>query len=168
MSTWWGSRKQVTARMVFEIEAMRMLFSDKNPILFRQNVSWDGNFWVATHKLTLNTDCPNPFWDARFRMTNDQDSRSKINSRDMFHIQVLYTSNYPSSEPQANLKSHKIAGAEHYFSDGGKLCLHAHRTARDGWDPAKSTAATIALWAIQWTRAWLYWKQTTVWPKASE
>lgn len=165
MSTWWGTRSKVTPRMVFEVDAMRMLFSEKRPVLYRQNVSWDAHFFVVTHELNFNTDGALPYWEAKFQTINVPGSRSVINTREIFELQVLYSSNYPASEPQANLTNQNLSGAQHLFP-GGKLCLHAHNSARDGWDPAKSTAATIALWAIQWTRAWLYWKKTNVWPEA--
>lgn len=163
--TWWGTREHPSPRMVAEILAMKKAFPLSERNLVHTYVRWDFDFEIETVDRDLITSGgATPYWLIRFRM-RETSSSSRIRSRDVFEIKVKYPSLYPAKEPIVTLESHDAAGAPHHFFDSDVLCLHSHDGTRTGWDPAKSTAATFGLWAVEWIRAWLYWKRNLSWPE---
>jgi hypothetical protein len=159
--TWWGTRKKPSLRLKKEILLMQATFPKEK----RAPMDLYGKFDLETSDLDLVTDEDplQPYWLVRFRMHDRLSSR--IKSKDWFTIKIKYSKSHPNQEPYVFVLSHNVSNAPHVllFSSGA-LCLHAHKSARSGWDPGKSTAATFGLWAVQWIRAWLRWKKTRRWP----
>jgi hypothetical protein len=145
--------------MVVEIVAIKKLFDVTRPIKIKKHTDWDGDFVLQTLDLELNTSETYPFWVISFRMYH-----GNVTSSDTFKLKVQYPSDYPDKEPPVSCVSHDTSGAPHRFQ-GGYFCLYTHGSGHgSGWDPAKSTAATVALWGAQWLRTWLYWKRHNNWP----
>jgi len=166
MSTsWFGTTQKPSPRAAIEIAAMKKLFDTTTPTVVRHKVSWDSDFLLYTLKLELNPAEP-IHWTVQFSMYDIEETGKGVNNNDTFTIRILYPSNFPAGEPQVEVTSHNVNGV-HVFN-GGKLCLHSHRGASSGWDPAASTAATFGLWSVQWIRAWIYYKTHTIWPDANK
>lgn len=168
MSTWWGTRKEPSRRMRVEILAMKKLFNTKQKVLIKPRVLWDDDFYLITKELNLDTDNRiRPFWLTTFRMRSGPQNR--INPEGWYTLRITYRSEFPAKEPAATIPSHGLLGAEHIFgklseTDDYVLCLTGHDGIRSGWDPARSTAATIGLWSIEWIRAWTLSIITGYWP----
>lgn len=84
-------------------------------------------------------------------------------------IKVLYpNSDYPTRFPTAFVLEPRLGGSPHKYN-GGELCLfNPGEGGRYGWDPGKSTAVTIALWAVEWIKAYYTWRETGHWPGDQE
>ncbi len=165
--TWWGSWENPSDRMRREALTMKATFDIKKRVLIRSHVSWDQDFYLETGERKFVTDKPRyPYWLITFRMHDS--SSSRIRSKEWFTIRIEYPEGYPDYEPEVRVISHDVTDAPHVllFSSGA-LCLHDHTSSRSGWDPGKSTAATFGLWAIEWIRAYLYWKKTWFWPETA-
>ena|SRR3989344_4609170 len=154
---WWGTRQHPSPRMVIEIAAMKIVFKFNEPSLIKPQRGWDQQFYLHTLSRELNTNNPsNPFWEISFQMSYLPDT---------YKIQINYQKNYPAEEPAVFLLSHRGSG-RHIFKNG-RLCLHNHTGSLYGWDPAKSTAATFGLWAVEWIRAWIIQEKTGNWPSTA-
>ena len=61
-----------------------------------------------------------------------------------------------------------IYSPKHQFEDG-QLCLFNPKDGTTyGWNPSRSTAVTVAGWAIQWLYAFYTWQALKVWPGEEE
>ncbi len=167
MSNWWiDTGNRPSTRLAVEVIAMKKAFVEKELTDFKYGASWDRPFQIKTLRKKLHIEgSAAPYWQLEFVMQPMPGVAPLLNSSDVFKLQILYTSDFPGKEPQANYLSPDVSGSLHLFVSGNKLCLHNHSSANSGWDPARSTAATIAVWSIQWARAWLSWKLTGSWPE---
>lgn len=142
MPAWWGTRAKVSARLQLEVAAMRDTFNDTFRLVVpgRENLYWEG-------EVELNlTGIPQ--------------------RRHLLHI--VYPANYPSRAAEAYVRRPKIVSRKHQFEDG-QLCLFNPRDGRRyGWNPGRSTAVTVAGWAVQWLYAFYTWKATGAWPGLEE
>lgn len=167
--TWWGTEKNPSQQLRKELAAMGKHFSRKKKFCFVEQVaSWDKPFWIYTTKLQFHRregSNENMFWLITFQMV-EQDKKTW--SRE-YVIKISYTFDHPFVEPRPLVVSGVPAG-DGYGNAGTNAdgtispCLHAHSGAATGWDPNKSTAATFALWTIEWIRAYLYTKKGHIWP----
>ncbi len=140
--TWWGSRKNVSPRLQLEVEAMRATFGDT----FRLIVPKLGNlYWVGEVQINL------------------------IGAPAEDHLlKIMYPEQYPVRPPEAYVLRPFIYSPKHQFEDG-QLCLfNPVDGAAYGWNPSRSTAATVAGWAIQWIYAYYTWRATGKWPGQEE
>lgn len=114
----------------------------------------------------LRLDCGRLYWIIRV-------PDIKVGRKDFgpHTIKVCYPlSDYPSSFPTAVvLEPHLGRSSPHQHGGSGELCLFNPSEGRKhGWDPARSTAVTIALWAVEWLKAYYTWKKTGKWPGDQE
>ena len=167
--TWYRARGgKPTDRLVLEVTKMKLLFDPEKATEPDVVASWDVPFEVRTlvaPKFQYKR-VDSPLWKIRFTMRNLE--RGDFNPTDEFQMKIQYPVNYPADEPRVTLPSHhqEVINSPHRFG-GGVLCLHNHNSSRTGWDPAKSTAATFALWSIQWIRTLYYWKHSGRWPDST-
>lgn len=142
MSAWWGTRARVSARLQLEVAAMRDTFSET----FRLNVPRRGNlYWEGVVELNM----------------------SSIPQRDHL-LRIEYPAAYPGRAAEAYVRNPKIVSRKHQFEDG-QLCLFNPRDGKQyGWNPGRSTAVTVAGWAVQWLYAFYTWKATGAWPGLEE
>ncbi len=143
MAAWWGTRANVSTRLRLEVEAMRVTFGDT----FRLVVPRDNSelHWVGEVEVNM-TGVP---------------QREHV-------LKILYPHDYPLHPPEAYVLKPYIYSPKHQFEDG-QLCLFNPRDGTTyGWNPARSTAVTVAGWAIQWLYAYYTWKQIGIWPGLEE
>jgi hypothetical protein len=142
MSAWWGTRKDVSPRLRFEVEAMRAVFDTTFKLTVPER---DRVFWRGTVELNLDQ-LPSPFHTIRIEYPND----------------------YPNRPAEAYVEKPKIYSQKHQYEDG-QLCLFNPKDGeRYGWNPSRSTAVTVAGWAIQWLYAYYTWRSTGEWPGIEE
>ena len=83
-------------------------------------------------------------------------------------LRIVYPAAYPSVAAEAYVRHPKILSRKHQFEDG-QLCLFNPRDGRQyGWNPGRSTAVTVAAWAVEWLYAFYTWKATGAWPGLEE
>lgn len=139
---WWGSRDNVSPRLRLEVEVMRATFGDT----FRLVVPQRGElYWVG---------------EVEINMTNVQESGHTL--------KILYPRDYPTRPPEAYVLKPYIYSPKHQFEDG-QLCLFNPKDGTGyGWNPSRSTAVTVAGWAIQWLYAYYTWRKLNIWPGVEE
>jgi len=83
-------------------------------------------------------------------------------------LKIQYPNDFPQRAPEAYIQQPHVYSEKHQFEDG-QLCLFNPKDgAGYGWNPSKSTAATITGWAIQWLYAYYTWRLTGEWPGQEE
>jgi ubiquitin-protein ligase len=143
MSQWWGTRKAVSSRLRLEVEAMRATFGGTFRLVVPDSDSL--LYWEGTVQLNL----------------------SNVPQRD-HTLHIIYPRDYPNRPAEAYVLTPRIYSEKHQYVDG-QLCLFNPRDGEHfGWNPAKSTAVTVAAWAVQWLYAFYTWQATKVWPGIEE
>jgi ubiquitin-protein ligase len=142
MATWWGTRQNVSTRLRLEVEAMRAAFGDTFRLVVPQ---WAPLYWIGDVEINLKS----------------------LPQRD-HTLKILYPNEYPHRPPEAYCAQPRIYSEKHQFEDG-QLCLFNPKDGSSyGWNPATSTAVTIAGWGIQWLYAYYTWRATGDWPGQEE
>jgi hypothetical protein len=142
MSAWWGTRKDVSPRLRLEVEAMRAAFDNTFKLVVPQ---FDPVFWEGTVELNL----------------------ASLRSPD-HTLKIVYPNDYPHRPAEAYVLKPKIYSQKHQYEDG-QLCLFNPKDGESyGWNPSRSTAVTVAGWAIQWLYAYYTWRATSEWPGIEE
>lgn len=140
---WWGTREQVSPRLRLEVEAMRATFGNT----FKLNVPKSGDplYWTGEVEVNL----------ARLL-------------HPLHTLKILYPFDYPARPAEGYVLSPRVYSPKHQYEDG-QLCLFNPKDGESyGWNPGKSTAVTVAAWAIQWLYAYYTWRATEVWPGIEE
>lgn len=144
MSTmpWWGTPRQVSARLRLEVEMMRATFADT----FRLIVPQRGDlYWIGDVEINLRG----------------------IPER-LHTLKIVYIEGYPNRPAEAYVLKPVVYSEKHQFEDG-QLCLFNPKDGITyGWNPSTSTAVTVAGWAIQWLYAYYTWRATGTWPGVEE
>lgn len=142
MSAWWGTRSNVSARLRIEVGAMRAAFGDTFRLIVPQNGLLH---WVGTVEINL----------ANLRQREHE-------------LKILYPNDYPNRPAEAYVLKPDIYSEKHQYEDG-QLCLFNPKDGEHyGWNPSRSTAVTVAGWAIQWLYAYYTWRATGEWPGIEE
>jgi ubiquitin-protein ligase len=142
MSAWWGSRSNVSNRLRLEVEAMRATFDNTFKLIVPTAglLRWEGD--VELNLATLES----PF----------------------HKLKIEYPNEYPNRPPEAYVLRPRIYSEKHQYEDG-QLCLFNPKDGTQyGWNPSKSTAVTVAAWAVQWLYAYYTWRATGQWPGIEE
>jgi ubiquitin-protein ligase len=142
MSAWWGTRNNVSPRLRLEVEAMRATFGDT----FKLKVPDSGRaFWIGWVEVNL------------------------VGLKNPHHrLKIEYPDDYPSRPAEAYVLEPRIYSEKHQYEDG-QLCLFNPKDGEHyGWNPSRSTAVTVAGWAIQWLYAYYTWRATKEWPGIEE
>lgn len=83
-------------------------------------------------------------------------------------LRIMYPKDYPNRPAEAYVLSPHIYSEKHQYEDG-QLCLFNPRDGEQyGWNPSRSTAVTVAAWAVQWLYAYYTWRATGDWPGIEE
>jgi len=142
MSAWWGTRKDVSPRLRLEVEAMRAAFDNTFKLVVPQ---FDPVYWEGTVELNL----------ASLRSPEHT-------------LKIVYPNDYPHRPAEAYVLKPRIYSQKHQYEDG-QLCLFNPKDGESyGWNPSRSTAVTVAGWAIQWLYAYYTWRATNEWPGIEE
>ncbi len=143
MSAWWGTRSAVSQRLLDEVDAMHAVFGDTFKLVVPQ--SGDPLYWIGTVELNLAT------------LRNPEHT-----------LKILYLNDYPNRPAEAYVLKPYIRSDKHQYEDG-QLCLFNPKDGEEyGWNPGRSTAVTVAGWAIQWLYAYYTWRSTGKWPGVEE
>ena len=143
MSNWWGSKQEVSPRLVMEVEAMKVAFGST----FKLVVPPFGGllYWQGTVMVNLTV------------LQNSEHT-----------IKVLYPKEYPNRPAEAYCVRPRIYSEKHQYEDG-QMCLFNPKDGEQyGWNPSKSTAVTVTGWAVQWLYAYYTWRTTGEWPGIEE
>ncbi|MBC6935669.1 MAG: hypothetical protein DWB42_07485 [Chloroflexi bacterium] len=142
MTAWWGSRNNVSPRLRLEVEAMRAAFGNT----FKLAVPQFGLlYWEGIVEINLAT----------------------LEVRD-HRLKIVYPAEYPNRPAEAYVLKPRIYSEKHQYEDG-QLCLFNPKDGeRYGWNPSRSTAVTVAGWAVQWLYAYYTWRATGEWPGIEE
>ena len=151
MVAWWGTARETSKLLQFEVEVMKRAYGDTFQLKL---IGWEDRTgkkerrisWLGT--VYINLDVPgNP--------------REHV-------LQIVYPPRYPKVAPEAYPVEpiiEPIPGAKNHVYPSGELCLYDPRKQnREGWNPSNSTGVTIAGWAIQWYYAYYTWKASGIWP----
>jgi hypothetical protein len=142
MAAWWGTRSAISDRLKNEHTAMRQLFGETFKL---QVPRFDPLFWEGTVLINLRG----------------------IPQREHV-LKIMYPHEYPNRPAEAYILDPIIYSEKHQFEDG-QLCLFNPKDGTNyGWNPASSTSATVAGWAINWIYAYYTYKITGEWPGEEE
>jgi ubiquitin-protein ligase len=143
MVAWWGTQQEISPRLWLEVQAMRESFGKTFTLVVPR---WGGQIhWEGTVEINL----------------------SILKSRE-HTLRIVYPDNFPSQPPITYIVRPRILSPIHQYEDG-RLCLFNPRDGTHyGWNPARSTAVTVASWAIQWLYAYYIWRKTSNWPGMEE
>jgi hypothetical protein len=142
MSTWWGSKNNVSPRLRLEVEAMRAVFGN--------------NFRLVVPQMGLL------YWEGVVEI-NLTGLASPVHT-----LKILYPKEYPNRPAEAYCLKPRIYSEKHQYEDG-QLCLFNPKDGEQyGWNPARSTAVTVTAWAVQWLYAYYTWRATGDWPGLEE
>jgi ubiquitin-protein ligase len=142
MSAWWGTRNNVSPRLRLEVEAMRATFDNTFKLVVPHNGML---YWEGQVELNLATLRQQEHW-----------------------LKIVYPNDYPNRPAEAYVLKPRIFSEKHQYEDG-QLCLFNPKDGeRYGWNPSKSTAVTVAAWAVQWLYAYYTWRSTGQWPGTEE
>jgi ubiquitin-protein ligase len=141
-SNWWGTPKRVSNRLRLEVELMQATFADT----FRLVVPKRGLlYWQGDVEINLR-DIPER----------------------MHTLKILYPEEYPNRPAEAYVLHPNVYSEKHQYEDG-QLCLFNPKDGVTyGWNPSRSTAVTVAGWAVQWLYAYYTWRVTGHWPGIEE
>ena len=142
MSAWWGTRNNVSPRLRLEVEAMRATFENTFKLVVPPTgrLYWEG--WIEVNLVYLN-------------MPHHR-------------LKIEYPDDYPSRPAEAYVLEPRIYSEKHQYEDG-QLCLFNPKDGEHyGWNPSRSTAVTVAGWAVQWLYAYYTWRATKEWPGIEE
>lgn len=173
---WWGTYNPSTGvhdptpRFVEEIAVLKETFAKDVFHHVRVNTNWDKDFWYIVDDIQKGIENGENFYlilTIRFANKKKRSGEPKW-EKTVFQIKILYSSSYPHVAPDAFIlypfHSKTLNVMQHVLSDGA-LCLYNARDGHSyGWDPSENTGATIALWAIQWLRAYRYYTIWGRWP----
>ena len=140
---WWGTRSNVSPRLRLEVEAMRATFG-------------------STFRLIVPTGADLLYW------MGEVDINLATLRQPTHTLRILYPADYPSRPAEAYVLQPKIYSEKHQYEDG-QLCLFNPKDGEHyGWNPSRSTAVTVAAWAVQWIYAYYTWRATGGWPGIEE
>lgn len=143
MSDWWGTRRNVSARLRLEVEAMRATFGNTFKLVVPEGD--DLLYWQGIVHVNL----------ARLRQPEHT-------------VKILYPKDYPNRPAEAYCLDPRIYSEKHQYEDG-QLCLFNPKDGENyGWNPSRSTAVTVTAWAVQWLYAYYTWRATGDWPGVEE
>ncbi|MGQ9888626.1 MAG: hypothetical protein ACUVSX_09070 [Aggregatilineales bacterium] len=142
MSAWWGTRSNVSPRLRLEVEAMRAAFGKTFKLVVPQ---FGLLYWQGTVTLNLST----------LRQPDHT-------------LKIVYPNEYPNRPAEAYVLKPRVYSEKHQYEDG-QLCLFNPKDGEQyGWNPSRSTAVTVAAWAVQWLYAYYTWRATGEWPGIEE
>ncbi len=115
----------------------------------------------ATFRLSV-PEADNLYWEGMVEL-----NMTSIPQREHL-LRIVYPASYPGQAAEAYVQQPKIVSRKHQFEDG-QICLFNPKDGKQyGWNPGRSTAVTVAGWAVQWLYAFYTWKATGTWPGLEE
>jgi hypothetical protein len=95
--------------------------------------------------------------------------RSSFNRRKRYLVTVTYPNRFPHEAPVVTIEKPALDENAPHLLGGKRPCLYrAVYGPRNGYDPARTTAATLVAWTALWIHAYETWKATGSWPGSEE
>ena len=86
-------------------------------------------------------------------------------SRKRYLVKITYPWGFPDEAPGVVIERHQFPSGSPHLLDGTRPCLFLPAQGpRNGYDPARTTAATLVAWTALWIHAYETWRATAVWP----
>jgi hypothetical protein len=90
-------------------------------------------------------------------------------TRKRYRIKVAYPSTFPDHPPIVTIEGKKFPPGTPHLLDGGRPCLYwPSQGSSHGYDPGRTTAATLVAWTALWLHAYETWRATGTWPGRAE
>jgi len=89
---------------------------------------------------------------------------SALDSGGSYRIRLTYPSRYPDEPPQVVIVAPELDPETPHLLHLNRPCLFLHWGPGNGYDPARSTAATMIAWTALWIHAYETWQRTGDWP----
>lgn len=90
---------------------------------------------------------------------------SSVENGDRYLARVLYPGRFPDEPPLVFIDEPALDPAAPHLLSGGRPCLYLpSQGPRNGYDPARTTAATLVAWTVLWVNAYEIWRATGNWP----
>jgi hypothetical protein len=82
-----------------------------------------------------------------------------------YAVRVAYPDRFPDEPPEVRFESPAFPEGTPHLLDGCRPCLfRPAQGPRQGYDPARTTAATLVSWTALWIHAFETWLVADVWP----
>lgn len=95
--------------------------------------------------------------------------RSSFNRRKRYLVKVTYPYRFPYSAPVVTIEKPDLSEGTPHLLGTRRPCLYrSEHGPRNGYDPARTTAATLIAWTALWIHAYETWKATGTWPGSEE
>jgi len=95
--------------------------------------------------------------------------RSTFKRRRRYLVKVTYPDRFPHQAPVVSIEQPALDPAAPHLLGGNRPCLYRGANgSRNGYDPARTTAATLIAWTALWINAYETWKATGSWPGSEE
>lgn len=94
--------------------------------------------------------------------------RSALDPTNAYLVHVTYSPHFPEEPPIVAIKEPDLPVETPHMLNGGRPCLfYPSDGPRYGYDPARTTAATLLAWTALWIHAFETWRAIDVWPGRS-
>ncbi len=95
--------------------------------------------------------------------------RSTFNRRKRYLVKVTYPDRFPHEAPVVTIEKPALVEKTPHLLSGKRPCLYRGEYGpRNGYDPARTTAATLVAWTALWIHAYETWQATDTWPGREE
>lgn len=95
--------------------------------------------------------------------------KSSLDPENRYLVKVTYPRDFPDAAPEVTIEEPALAPGTPHVLDGSRPCLYrATHGPRNGYDPARTTAATLVGWTALWIHAFETWQATDRWPGSEE
>jgi hypothetical protein len=81
-----------------------------------------------------------------------------------YRIRLTYPSRYPDEPPEVEIVAPELDLGTPHLLPLNRPCLFWHNGPGNGYEPARTTAATMIAWTALWIHAYETWQQTGDWP----
>lgn len=90
---------------------------------------------------------------------------SGLENGDSYQIRLTYPPSYPDEPPVVVIVEPELElNTPHLQLHNNRPCLFWHSGPRSGYEPARTTAATMIAWTALWIHAYETWQRTGRWP----
>jgi hypothetical protein len=93
--------------------------------------------------------------------------RSSFDPKRTYVVTVTYPPTFPDDAPTVAIVTPELPSGTPHLLEGNRPCLYqASQGPRNGYDAARTTAATLVAWTALWIHAFETWRSTGSWPGA--
>jgi hypothetical protein len=86
-----------------------------------------------------------------------------------YQVRITYPENFPEEAPVVQILQPDLTGSAPHMLSEGRPCLYLPTQGpRHGYDPQRTTAATLVAWTALWIHAYETWRSTDTWPGRGE